>query len=270
MSQKNPLIDKAEDLVDQALRHGKYILPHAARLFIVGTFLEDGLRMYLQWSDQRDFMDKTWGIGWFFASYFVFINFVGQLVGCVMVLLRKYVQIACIDLFCIILLQSIAYSPLWNLKFFLKNLALMGGVLLLFVESKSENKSLMAGLPSTGVDMNRTYLQLGGRVLLVLMCLTLIKADLSITTILQNVVVFLLVTFIALGFKTKLSSTTLAFWLFCCNCYFNAWWNRPASSYQRDYQKYDFFQTLSVIGGLFLVVALGPGGYSVDEHKKKW
>ncbi len=145
-----------------------------------------------------------------------------------------------------------------------------GGVILLLAESKAEGKSLFAGLPSLGENTPRTYMQLSGRILLVLMFLTLLRFEMSFFQVVQNMIGTALIVLIAVGFKTKLASLILVAWLTILNFYFNAWWSIPDYKPMRDFLKYDFFQTLSVIGGLLLVVALGPGGYSMDEHKKKW
>jgi ER-derived vesicles protein len=61
--------------------------------------------MWFQWSEQREYMDISWGCGWFLATMFVLLNFLGQLGGCAMVLLRKKVPIACGVLFFIVCLQ---------------------------------------------------------------------------------------------------------------------------------------------------------------------
>ncbi|CAG2061758.1 unnamed protein product [Timema podura] len=45
MASQNPWITKAEDLADQVLRHGKHVLPTVARLCLISTFLEDGIRI---------------------------------------------------------------------------------------------------------------------------------------------------------------------------------------------------------------------------------
>ena len=159
----------------------------------------------------------------------------------------------------------------WNFPYiFYRNLALAGGVILLLAESKAEGKSLFAGLPSLGENTPKTYMQLSGRILLVLMFLTLLRFEMSVFQGIQNMVGTALIVLIAVGYKTKLASLILVAWLTILNLYFNAWWSIPDYRPMRDFLKYDFFQTLSVIGGLLLVVALGPGGYSMDEHKKKW
>lgn len=88
----------------QILRY-KSVLPTIARLCLISTFLEDGLRMWFQWNEQKDYMDMSWGCGKFLATVFVLINLVGQIGGCVMVLGRIKVPIACGVLFFIVILQ---------------------------------------------------------------------------------------------------------------------------------------------------------------------
>ena len=156
------------------------------------------------------------------------------------------------------------------LTFCFRNLALVGGVILLLAENKRDMKNMFAGVPSMGESNHKTYMQLSGRLLLVLMFLTLLRFEFSIGHILTNAVGTALIILIAVGYKTKLASLVLVGWLTVLNVYMNAFWNVPAYKPMRDFLKYDFFQTFSVIGGLLLVVFLGPGGVSLDEHKKKY
>merc|ERR1712126_596462 len=150
MSGQNEILSKAEDFADKVTRSSKHVLPHLARFCLVSTFFEDGVRMWVQWSEQREYMDISWGCGWFMATMFVVINLIGQLGAVAMVLTRFKVDIACGVLFFIVVLQTIAYSILWDLQFLFRNLALIGALLLVLAESRVEGKSLFAGVPSLG------------------------------------------------------------------------------------------------------------------------
>ncbi|KAG4075590.1 hypothetical protein HA402_003415 [Bradysia odoriphaga] len=270
MNIPNEYLAKTEDIADQVIRKGKYVLPTLARLCLIATFLEDGLRMYFQWNEQREYMDMSWGCGKFLATVFVIVNLLGQLGGCVMVMGRLKVEIACGLLFFIVVLQTVAYSILWDIQFLLRNLALIGALLLVLAESRVEGRSLFAGVPSLGENKPKNVMQLAGRCLLVFMFITLIRFELSFLQIVQDIVGSILMVLVTIGYKTKLAALTLVLLLTVLNLYHNAWWTIPAYKPLRDFLKYDFFQTLSVIGGLLMIVSLGPGGVSMDEHKKKW
>ena len=129
---------------------------------------------------------------------------------------------------------------------------------------------MFAGVPSMGGNQRQSYMQLAGRLLVIFMFLSLLRFELSPLRLLELVIGGVLITFVAIGYKTKLSALFLVLWLTTLNFILNSFWLVPANRIMRDFLKYDFFQTFSVIGGLLFVVALGPGGVSLDEHKKQF
>lgn len=142
---------------------------------------------YFRWNEQREYMNMSWNCGKFLATCFVLINLFGQIGGVVMVLARLRVQIACGLLFFIVVLQTIAYSILWDMQFLLRNLALIGALLLVLAESRGEARSLFAGVPSMGDNKPKNFMQLAGRVLLAFMFITLIRFELSFFQIIQDI-----------------------------------------------------------------------------------
>ena len=105
------VLSRADDVADNILRHSKHYLPHLARLCLIATFLEDGLRMWFQWREQKDYINLTWRCGEFLGHMFVLVNMVFQLAGCVMVLIRRYVPVAVGLLFAVIVIQVNEGSP---------------------------------------------------------------------------------------------------------------------------------------------------------------
>lgn len=76
---------------------------------------------------------------------------------------------------------------------------------------------------------------------------------------------------VAIGYKTKLSACVLVVWLTILDCMHNSWWAvDPIFKGHREHLKIQFFATLSVVGGLLMIIYLGPGGVSVDQYKKSW
>ncbi|THD25801.1 Cargo transport protein erv29 [Fasciola hepatica] len=263
------LLDKLEDYADWLIRKTRRYLPHFSRLCLVSTFIEDGFRLTTQWSDQVDYIKAVWHAPALLAGLFIFINIITQFAGSGLVLSRFHVNVGVFILMATVLLQTIGYH-VWTHVFLIRNLSLIGSLLLLLAEAQQEAKSILAGLPSSGDNAPRQYLLLGGRILIILMFVTLIHLGGSVLYLLQSAAHLVLIVLVAIGYKTKLCATVLFIWLTIMNFVYNRFWSVYNDSLLWDFIKYDFFQTWSVIGGLGLVVAYGPGGVSVDDYKKKW
>lgn len=139
-------------------------------------------------------------------------------------------------------LQTVAYSILWDFHFLLRNFALIGALLLVLAESKVEGRSLFAGVPSLGENKPKNILQLAGRILLAFMFITLLRFELSVLQVIQDIFGSILMVMVTIGYKTKLSALALVLMLTVLNLYYNAWWSIPSHKPLRDFLKYDFFQ----------------------------
>jgi len=265
------ILGDLDDLADSFLRLGKHHVRPLARVLLLSTFIEDGFRMFTQWEDQTAYIKGAWGCGSFLAILFVLFNLVGQLIPAALILIRAkdvHIRIGVFLLASVLVVQTLAYSVLWNAQFFMRNTAVAGSLLLVYAETAMENKNMFAGLPSAGGETKLAdILQAGGRVMLVVMFLTMLRFD-SAFRIIVEIIEFVMMLGVALGIKSKLCALILVILLFIENVFFNGFWMEHSHSATYDFKKYDFFQTLSVIGGLLMVVACGPGGIAMDERKK--
>lgn len=268
-------MNSADDIADLILRKGGVYLKPTARALLLSTFVEDGIRMFNQWGEQTAYIKHTWKSGAFLAGFFVLFNLVCQLVPSVVVLLmreekqKKLVKISIGCLASVMFVQTMAYSVLWNYHFFARNLAVAGSLMLLFAEISEDKKTFFPGVPEIGGNRKVQLLQLSGRNLLVVMFLTLVQFDSIFRMILEGAGL-VLVLLVAVGKFTKVSALSLVALLLLQNVILNDFWNEYSSSAKFDFKKYDFFQTMSVVGGLLMIVALGPGTMSMDGSKKDY
>eukprot|EP00126_Sphaerothecum_destruens_P008207 Sdes_comp20127_c0_seq2m13185 len=169
-------LKKAEEFSEEVYRRGRKVLPTIARIFLVATFLDDGFRLFIQWNEQSNYIGNSLGWGFIFAYPFLLVNILLQIGGSFCVVARKEVKYGVGALFSVVFTQTCVYSTLWDLNFFLRNLALCGGLILLLTEVRKDGNRFIAGLPdiSDRGDTNRSYMQLAGRLLLVLMFISLI------------------------------------------------------------------------------------------------
>ncbi|KAH7882366.1 SURF4 family-domain-containing protein [Phlebopus sp. FC_14] len=246
-------------------------LPAIGRFLIVVTFYEDALRIMTQWSDQLWYLQTHRHFYWGISHLFLFLNVIVMLAASTGVITKRFTEYAVLGLFSVVIVQGFGYGLIFDLNFFLRNLSVIGGLVMVFSETMMTKKKNFAGLPSMSETDRKKYFLLAGRVLLIFLFLGfIIQGTWSISRIFVSLFGLAACTMVAIGFKAKWSATFLVIVLSVFNVFANNWWSVHSTHPQRDFLKYDFFQTLSIVGGLILLVNMGPGGLSVDEKKKTY
>ena len=67
----------------------------------------------------------------------------------------------------VVVMQGIGYGLVFDLNFFLRNLSVMGGLMMVLSDSWVRKKFAPAGLPQLDEKDKKMYFQLAGRVLLI-------------------------------------------------------------------------------------------------------
>ncbi|KAF8970214.1 SURF4 family-domain-containing protein [Flammula alnicola] len=260
-----------EDNVEIYSQPLKPHLPAIGRFLIVVTFLEDALRIMTQWGDQIWYLQQHRHFPWGISHIFLILNVIVMLVGSGAVILKKHTEYAVGGLLGVVIIQGFGYGLIFDLNFFLRNLSVIGGLFMVFSDSMVSRKALFAGLPSISETDRKKYFLLAGRVLLIFLFLGfMLQGQWSIIRVFVSIIGLAACVMVAVGFKAKWSAAFLVLVLSVFNVFANNWWSVNSAHPQRDFLKYDFFQTLSIVGGLILLVNMGPGGLSVDEKKKTY
>lgn len=169
-------------------------------------------------------------------------------------------------------LKCIFFKHIFHLILMVRYFTLLGSLLLLLVEKRSKDKTIFVGLPTIddGQDKIRNYLQLVGRVLLILNFYNKIPREWNVLNIIIGIIHGILLVLIVVGYKTKLSSLALVIILTFNSLYSYSFFFLSLEDPFFFYCRHMFFQNFTVIGGLLYIVYYGPGGVSIDEKKKDW
>lgn len=262
---------KTEDLIDDYTKPFRPYVVSIGRFFIVATFYEDSVRIFTQWSEQVYYLHNYKHIWKWLTVLFLVVNIVLMVSASTLLILRKRNEIATISLVSVVILQGLFYGLIFDGLFILRNLSVVGGLILAFSDSLVRDKRSfnVPGLPMVSNQDNKKYFLLAGRLLLVLLFLGFVfSSTWSFSRVMVIIGGFITCASIIVGYKTKFAAFVLTVLLFTYNVFANQFWKYGSHDSSRDFLKYEFFQTLSIVGGLLIIVNAGAGELSFDEKKK--
>lgn len=142
-----------------------------------------------------------------------------------LIIIRKYSDQAVIGLIAVVVTQALGYGLIFDLNFFLRNLSVMGGLLMVLSDSWVRKKFAPAGLPQLDEKDRKMYFQLAGRVLLIFLFIGFVFAgDWSLGRVIVIVIGAVACVMVAVGFKAKWSAIILVMILSIFNILVNNFW----------------------------------------------
>lgn len=142
-----------------------------------------------------------------------------------LVIARRHSEYAVAGLIGVVVTQALGYGLIFDLNFFLRNLSVMGGLLMVLSDSWVRKTKAFAGLPQIEEKDRKMYFQFAGRVLLIFLFVGFVfSGQWSIWRVLVSVIGLVACVMVVVGFKAKWSATLLVFILSVFNVLVNNFW----------------------------------------------
>jgi len=164
-------------------------------------------------------------VPWGLTHLFLIFNVITMSVCSTLVIMRRYSEYAVGGLLSVVVVQALGYGLIFDLNFFLRNLSVIGGLLMVLGDSFVKKNRVFAGLPSIDEKDKKKYIQLGGRVLLIFLFIGFIFAGKwSFWRVIVSLIGFVACVMVVVGFKAKLSAIILVVLLSVFNVLVNNFW----------------------------------------------
>ena len=213
-------------------------------------------------------------VPWGLTHLFLLVNVIAMATCSALVIARKYSDYAVFGLMGVVVTQALGYGLIFDLNFFLRNLSVMGGLLMVLSDSWVRKRFAPPGLPQMDEKDKRMWIQLAGRVLLIFLFIGFVfSGEWGVGRVVVSIFGFVACVMVVVGFKAKLSAVLLVVILCIFNVFVNNFWTvsfdillcatqslfvawrasllTVAQLHEhhphKDFAKYDLFQILSIV-----------------------
>ena len=164
-------------------------------------------------------------VPWGLTHLFLLVNVIAMMTCSSMVITRKYSDYAVFGLMGVVVTQALGYGLIFDLNFFLRNLSVMGGLLMVLSDSWVRKRFAPPGLPQMDEKDKKMWIQLAGRILLIFLFAGFVFAgEWGIGRVVVSIFGFVACVMVVVGFKAKLSAVLLVVILCIFNVFVNNFW----------------------------------------------
>lgn len=258
-------------------RMSRPYVPYILRLLLVSTFVEDAGRTLFEFSVQQDFYWDQLYIPRPISFLLILISTLTTFAAAVLLFLKPTQRLATKLLLGLVIYQQLIYgrhSPITsgNFGFLIRNLCLIGTLLLLLLKASTPGSQTLPGIPDPPRkdEARRDGIALATRVLLGLLCLEMF----DVISWYWGFIMLPLSAAIVVGYKTDVMALFLVVFYVVATLFSKQFWFIDASkhayaAFYRDVIRFEFLQTLSIMSGFVVLIMSGPGALSLDEQLKR-